>query len=220
MKRLFALFLLFALLLAGCAPQPGPAPSSGPESGSMVQGEGSLTPPAMTLGSDEVPGWREGETPFPLTSTTEALPPFQFSDGAEDARVSVFSGEAEGEPIFSGSQEEFSSFAPPANGTYLIEIEKSYAGDKAGSYTGRAVYRLAVTYDLKPVLTLEGAPVKQGGTGYLRLRNLPSRDAVPQISSPDLGFTPTFYPYEDGLIALVPARYLLEAGTYLSLIHI
>lgn len=65
-----------------------------------------------------------------------------------------------------------------------------------------------------PVLTLEGAPVKQGQTAYLYLKNLPEGPAPTITVTSSIGFTPTFYPYGEGMVALLPARYLLAKGTY------
>ncbi len=202
----------------------------------MRVGSEEIAPSAYSdaVGDDvETPGWEPDSQPFALTTTTRALPPFVFED-EDEAGVTVTVYDGDGKEAFSGALGKLDAFAPTPGGVYEMVVRKEWTAAGEQTFSGTAWYRLAVTYDLPPeappssssaaetspgadggpILTLEGAPVKQGRTAYLYLRGLPEGE-TPQVTvTSGIGFTPTFYPYGDGMVALLPARYMLEKGTY------
>lgn len=102
----------------------------------------------------------------------------------------------------------------PDSASSAPEAPQSPAASPAPPASASSPASQAQTDPDGPVLTLEGAPVKQGRTAYLYLRNLPQGETPAITVTSSIGFVPTFYPYGEGMVALLPARYLLEKGTY------
>ncbi|MEG0839560.1 MAG: M23 family metallopeptidase [Hydrogenoanaerobacterium sp.] len=67
--------------------------------------------------------------------------------------------------------------------------------------------------DAELKLSVVGTP-KQGESFLLRVDNLPQDEEVTITAVTDMNFTPTFYPYDGGMVALMPAKYSQDAGEY------
>ena len=63
-----------------------------------------------------------------------------------------------------------------------------------------------------PAITLEGVPLKQGGTALLRVTGVAAGQKV--TAATDFKFTPRLFAYRGARVALIPAQYLLKTGKY------
>lgn len=226
MKRLFAVLLAAGLLLsAGCQGE-GPAPSASVVLGPTGDPQGvsreplvpvvtldgnALEPGAVVRGDGPAP--EDPGQPSGSASVTQPgeFPEFSFSQAPDQTTASLT---RDGETLFLGDLEQLALYTPSANGEYTLDLWVSWDGGESGEgFAGIAGYRVLLTWDLPITLSVDDMQVKQGYCTVLRVSCLP--EGVDSVSvQTDMGFTPTFYPYEGELVALMPAKYSFDTGEY------
>lgn len=152
------------------------------------------------------------------------LPGFRFSQQPDQVLATLIPVGLEGEPYFQGSLEELADYIPPEDGDYTLDVWAGWNGGEE-SFAGVAGYRALLTYQLpkQPIrLTVDTVSLRQGYCAVLRAGNLP--EGVTQVTAETdmgytMGYTPTFYPYQGEMIALMPARYNGNTGEYHVTIH-
>jgi murein DD-endopeptidase MepM/ murein hydrolase activator NlpD len=173
---------------------------------------GKLLSPGFTArGEAAAPGELSDAAGSALVKRGEALPELVFSQAPDQTTVSLLPKEG-GEPLFLGTLDQLGEFTPEKSGEYLLDLWASWDG-RDGGFAGLTGYRLALTYDLGIRLAVDRQEVPQGYCVVLRAENLPEgTETVTAVT--DMGFTPTFYPYEGEQIALLPAKYSNQTGEY------
>lgn len=120
-----------------------------------------------------------------------------------------------GGTVFSGSEEEYGSFAYPGNGRYLyrIQVESPPAeeGERARAH-GTLSYKFTVKVSVELNAFLSDERVKQGEIVAVRIEN--NLDGVQPFGESALGPVNFIPSGEDGWVAFVPVAYNREAGDY------
>ncbi len=230
MKLFLAVLLAVVVLLAGgivlltgdflgedAAPPPAPVSSSDqlvrqePLAPTLSMNGELLTPGLIARGEEAAPGELSSVAGSAVIKRGETLPELVFSQ-APDQTTATLSPAEGGEPVFLGTLEQLGDFAPEKSGEYLLDLWASWDGREEG-FAGLAGYRLSLTYERELLLEVDRQEVPQGYCVVLRAGNLP--EGVEKVTATtDLGFTPTFYPYQGEQIALLPAKYSHNTGTY------
>ena len=236
MKAVIAMLAAALLLfMAGCGEETAPPPPSSPDPVSSQAVRQQALTPTLTLGSQVVHasvaireeqltqeakeaaantlGEARGSATVPEDGV---LPGFRFSQQPDQVEASLIPAGEAGEPLFQGTLEELEGYVPPQEGAYTLDIWAGWTGEPEG-FNGLAGYRVELTYQLpedRPIqLAVDNSELRQGYCAVLRASNLP--EGTTQVTAvTDMGFTPTFYPYQGEMIALMPAKYSSSVGEY------
>lgn len=226
MKKLLALAAAAALLLAGCripwpeeagTPQPSsPAPSRQVQQQPLtptltLEGQG-VRAGAVLRGENG--GEETAELPAASVTATveeEGFPDVRFSQPPDETKAILTADGAE-EPLFQGTLEELKEYRPKKSGDYGLDLWAVWKGEDGG-FVGTAGYRMTLRYRLPMALTIDSEEVPQGYCVVLRATGLPEGTETVTATT-DMGFTPTFYEYDGEMIALMPAKYSSDTGTY------
>ncbi len=236
MKAVIAMLTAALLLfMAGCREETAPPPPSSPDPVSSQAVRQQALTPTLTLGSQVVHasvaireeqltqeakeaaantlGEARGSATVPEDGV---LPGFRFSQQPDQVEASLIPAGEAGEPLFQGTLEELEGYVPPREGAYTLDIWAGWTGEPEG-FNGLAGYRVELTYQLpedRPIqLAVDNSELRQGYCAVLRASNLP--EGTTQVTAvTDMGFTPTFYPYQGEMIALMPAKYSSSVGEY------
>ena len=222
MKLFLAALLAVVVLLAGGIVlltrdfgEEEPIPSSDPVSSSdqlvrqeplaptlSMNGE-LLSPGLIARGNEAASGELTEIAGSAVVKRGETLPELVFSQAPDQATATLA-------PAAGG--EQLKDFSPEKSGEYYLDLWASWDGREEG-FAGLTGYRLSLTYERELLLEVDRQEVPQGYCVVLRAGNLP--EGVEKVTATtDLGFTPTFYPYQGEQIALLPAKYSHNTGTY------
>ena len=177
--------------------------------------EGTVVRPEVVVrGEETVPDGLSGICGSATVREEGTLPEIAFGQQPDRVTAALRREDAgEGETLlFTGTLEELAEMDAPANGSYLLDLWAVWDGEEEG-FCGTAGYRVALTYELPIRLTVDRQELPQGYFFLLRASNLP--EGVEEVTATtDIEFTPTFYPYQGEMVALMPARYNRSAGEY------
>ncbi len=200
---------------------PPPSPSISPQSlrreplTPTLKLDGTILRPGFVeRGQGAAPGELSGICGTAAIQEEGAMPDFSFSQQPDQLTAILLREDAEeGEtPLFEGTLEQLAEMETPVNGSYLLDLQAVWNGAEEG-FSGTVGYRIGLSYALPLRLTVDRQELPQGYFFLLRASNLP--EGVEEVTAvTDIEFTPTFYPYQGEMIALMPARYNRNAGEY------
>ncbi len=113
----------------------------------------------------------------------------------------------DGQPVFSGTYEEFCAFVPPESGVYRFEATAAVETDDR---TGSFKYRFSIAYDAEPVFTLSDTTVMQGDTLVLYGSNIRGGVNV----SVDYDYEPFVVVTGVSCKGYIPINHVIAAGDY------
>ncbi len=114
----------------------------------------------------------------------------------------------EGAAVWSGTAAEFSSFVPPEDARYEVEVRASF--DEEG-LTAEAVYRFGAAYSAEPRFWLSSATVRQSDAILLRGENLREGEVTVTVPYP---YEPQVHREGAEISCILPFNFMREAGEY------
>jgi len=119
-----------------------------------------------------------------------------------------------GEVKFNDQYENISALSIDRNTTLAVEITAKWYEDKSRDYFGEMSYVFTADISAPAVFYLGETEIQTGEFTVLSATNVTDPSKISFTSSPDIGYTPTFF-VEDGVaVGLIPIRCELKAGDY------
>lgn len=121
---------------------------------------------------------------------------------------------ATGEVVFNDQYENIHTLSIDKTVTFAVEVSAKWYEDSARDYYGELLYNFTAGVTAAAEFYLGETTIENGQFTVVSAINIADPSRITFSSSPDIGYTPTFYLDGDYAIALLPIQCSLEAGTY------
>ena len=119
-----------------------------------------------------------------------------------------------GAVVFNDEYDNISSLSIDQTMQMNVEVSAKWYEDAARSYHGELSYAFTSEISAPAQFYLGDSEIENGMFTVVSATNISDPSKITFTSSPDIGYTPTFFLDADHAIALIPIRTDLEAGTY------
>ena len=136
-----------------------------------------------------------------------------FSMAPDNFNVKVTDA-ATGEVKFNDQYDKISALSIDKSTTLSVEITAKWYEDKSRDYFGEMNYVFSADISAPAAFYLGETEIQTGEFTVISATNVTDPSKISFTSSPDIGYTPTFF-VEDGIaVGLIPIRCELKAGEY------
>ena len=183
----------------------------------LVSGQPSLIPVSAQWKYKNISGNFVDNTP-PVSQDAQTLSlegglDLVFSLAPDNFNVKV-TDVATGEVKFNDQYDKISALSIDKSTTLAVEITAKWYEDKTRDYFGEMNYVFTADISAPAVFYLGEKEIQTGEFTVISVTNVTDPTKISFTSSPDIGYTPTFFLDNGVAVALVPIRCELSAGDY------